>query len=99
MSPGTIGVESSMPCRIVIDFEEGHIHRMRNFGEALYHAFKQDDWASISVEEIDRAKTQLWVTVLAKRKVRRVSSLNARLLEQHHLDEISTQSTVIDANG
>jgi hypothetical protein len=79
----------NMARHIIIDFEPGHIHRMRNFGEALYHATREDGWASISLEEIDRATTQLRVTVLSRRRVRRTASAIQRLLERHHLADIA----------
>jgi hypothetical protein len=69
---------------------------MRNFGEALYHATVEDGWASISLQEIDRATTQLCVTVYSRRRVRRTASMIQKLLEQHHLANIARLTEVSD---
>ena len=58
-----------MARRIIIDFDlpterrdrNALIHRIGNFGEELYHACVDDGWASIPLEEIDRATSQLRV--------------------------------------
>jgi len=86
-----------MSREIVIDFhgeaaQSSLTHRVRNFGEALYHAFMKEGIAAISLEEVDRATTQLRVTVKSARKVRRVSSLIEELLDQHHLAAVARVS-------
>jgi hypothetical protein len=78
-----------VPRTLLIEFEPGHTHRIRNFGEALYSAFKEDDYALIALEEIDRATTQLHVRVRVNRQVRRISRLIQNLLERHHLVDIA----------
>lgn len=81
-----------MPRQIIIDFEPGHIHRMRNFGEALYRATREDGRASIGLEDVDRATTQLRVTVFPPRRLRRTLSMIEKLLERHHLADIARVS-------
>jgi hypothetical protein len=79
-----------MARQFVIAFEAGPdpsslVHRIRNFGEALYHACCADGWASISLDEVDRATNQLRVTVRSKRRARRTFAMIERLLESHFL--------------
>ena len=74
---------------IIIDSEPGHIHRMRNFGEALYHALQKNGWGSISLDEIDRATTQLRVAVFPRRSGRQIAQLIQKLLAKHHLAAIA----------
>jgi hypothetical protein len=75
--------------QIIIDFEPGHVHRMRNFGEALYQALQEDGWGSISLHEIDSATTQLRVTVFSRRSVRRIAQMIQKLLVKHRLAAIA----------
>jgi hypothetical protein len=56
---------------------------------ATYSSLQEDGQAQIALEEIDRATTQLRVTVHANRQVRRISKLIDKLLERHHLAEIA----------
>ena len=79
-----------MPHHLVIRFEPGHIHRIRNFGEELYHALKEDGWGSITLQDIDRATTEMCVAVHVKRRVRRISNLILRMLEKHNLASIAS---------
>jgi hypothetical protein len=65
------------------------IHRVRNFSEELFHACKEDGWASVSLQEIDRATNQLCVTVRSARRVRRISSMIDKLLDSHGLAAIA----------
>lgn len=60
---------------------------MRNFGEDLYRACKEDGWATISLEEIDRATDRLRVTVFSNRRARRTAGLINRLLHKHFLND------------
>ncbi len=60
-------------------------HQVRNFGEDLYHACKADGWATISIEDVDRATNELRVTVRSKRRLRRIVTMVEKLLEAHHL--------------
>ena len=83
-----------MARQIIIDFKPGHIHRMRNFGEALYRATLEDGWASVSLHDIDRATTQLCVTIRSRRRVRRIASMIQKLLEQHHLADLARLTQV-----
>jgi hypothetical protein len=85
---------------IVIDFDAVPIHQVRNFGEDLFRAFKDDDPASISLAEIDRATDQLRVVVRysSKRRVRSAVRTIEQLLEENflatraHLSQIDNPS-------
>jgi len=64
-----------LPREIVIDFDfredqdaGTEIHRIRNFSEDLYRACKQDGWASISLQQVDKATNQLRVAVRSQRR-------------------------------
>jgi hypothetical protein len=81
-----------MARQIIIDFEPGHIHRMRNFGEALYSTLQERGWGSISLHEIDSATTQLRVTVFRRRSVRQIAQMIQKLLVKHHLAAIASIS-------
>jgi hypothetical protein len=81
-----------MARQIIIDFEPGHIHRMRNFGEALYYTLQEDGWGSISLDEIDSATVQLRVAVFSRRRVRRIAQMIQKLLVEHHLAAIARLS-------
>jgi len=75
-----------MPRQIVISFEKPvDIHKMRNFGEALYHACEDDGRASITLQEVDRATKELRVTVRSARRVRTISAMIQKLLDEHFL--------------
>jgi hypothetical protein len=89
-----------MAWRIDIDFEmppsrqerTALIHRIRNFGEALYEAFRQFGKAEFDLGDIDRATNRLHVGEIKARQVRTVSSLIKEVLEQHHLSSIARLS-------
>jgi len=88
-----------MAWQIVIDFAGAEnapsfIHKFRNFGEDLWRACKQDGWASIGLEDIDRARNQLVVTVSSSRRVRRMVKLTNRLLGEHFLAQYARISEV-----
>ncbi len=86
-----------MSREIIIDFDQAAgapslTHQVRNFGEDLYRACKDDGWASISIEDVERATKQLRVVVRSKRRVRRVISMIDKLLERHFLSSRSRVS-------
>jgi len=89
-----------MPWRINIDFEmppgvrdqNDLIHRIRNFGEALYVAFKQSGKAEIDLSEVDRATNHFHVDDIKTRQVRTVFSLISKMLERHNLARIAQLS-------
>ena len=86
-----------MAREIVIDFTLGadqlsDISRIRNFGEDLYRQFRDDKWASISIDEVDRATDQLRVSVHSARRVRRVEQMINKVLKRHRLNEIARLS-------
>jgi hypothetical protein len=68
------------------------IHEMRNFGEDLYRAFKDDGWAEISLDEIDKATDHLRVTVFSARRARRINAIVNKLLNEHFLAGYATVS-------
>jgi hypothetical protein len=81
-----------MARRVIINFDLGDVHRIRSFGEELYHACLEDGWASISLGEIDRATTQLGVIVRSTRKVRRIVRMIEDLLRRHSLANVARVS-------
>ena len=84
-----------MPLSLAIKFPSstsGEIHRIRNFGEDLHRAFKNNGWAEISLEAIDRATDCLLVFVHHPKQLRRVEALIERMLSEQHLDQIGTVS-------
>jgi hypothetical protein len=90
-----------LPQEIIIDFDfrtdqnaSTEIHRIRNFGEDLYRACRDDGWASVSLQQVDRATNQLRVAVRSKRRIRRIASLIRGLLEKHFLTDQARLSTV-----
>lgn len=84
--------------RIIIDFIPGpnapSIHQIRNFGEDLWHACKEDGWATTSLDEADRATNRLEVTVLSKQRLHRIRQMIARLLASHFLDSHARMTIV-----
>ncbi len=72
--------------------DDALVHRLRNFGEELYREFSLSGQASISLEEIDSATTELHVLVKAQRHLGRVSAFIAKTLKQHNLDDLFTVS-------
>jgi len=77
-----------MPRRIIIDSdaepdERALIHRVRNFGEDLFRACREDGWAEISLDEVDRATNQLIVKVGSARRERRIAAMIEALLARH----------------
>ena len=80
-----------MVWRVVIDFDphpEREIGKVRNFGEDLWRACRDDTggWASTSLDEADRATNQLRVTVTSARRIRRTVKMIEDLLGEHFLD-------------
>ena len=86
-----------MPRKIVIDFDVGRedFVRVWQFGEALYHACREDGWAVIALDEVDRATNQLKVSVFSKRRVRRIEKLIHQLLEKHFLGDRARVSLIM----
>lgn len=77
-----------MPRKIIIDFDtqpgrRALVHRVRNFGEDLYRACREDGWAEISLDEVDRATNQLIVKVASARRERRIAAMIEALLASH----------------
>jgi hypothetical protein len=77
-----------MPRWIVIDFDQERdphslMHRVRNFGEDLYRACRDDGWAEISLADVDRAMDRLRVRVRSSKRERRIAIMIERLLAEH----------------
>jgi hypothetical protein len=77
---------------IVIDLDHLHLHIVRNFGEDLWREFRYDKWASTSLEEADKATSQLRVTVRSTRRFRRIHARVLTLLQRHGLGKSSRVS-------
>lgn len=86
-----------MPYRIRIDFDIGELDdpeygsrtfRVWNFGEDLFYAFRDSDLATISLDDVDRAASQLRVKVKSRSKVRRVVNIIDKLLGEHFPDSL-----------
>jgi hypothetical protein len=89
-----------MVWQIVIDVEAGQsslpsVHQLRNFGEDLWRTCKADGWSSVSLEDVDRARNQLIVTVRSSRRVRRTVKMISKLFDDHfftryaHISEVN----------
>lgn len=80
-----------MAHEIIIDFvadgDEPSVSRVRNFGEELYRTLREDGWASISLDDIDRATDQLRVKVFSRARIRRTMSHIQTILKRHYLVE------------
>jgi hypothetical protein len=92
-----------MPRWIVIDFDQERdprslMHRVRNFGEDLYRACRDDGWAEISLDEVDRATDQLTVRVLSAKRERRIAAMIERLLAAHRFTGKARLSQVHEPN-
>ena len=66
------------------------VHIMRNFGEALFTALRNDNWATIDIAEVDRATDRLRVAVRSARRLRRTRALIEKLLKEHFLSGYAT---------
>lgn len=75
------------------------MHRARNFGEGLHRACEDDGWASIALEDVDRATNQLVVTVASSRRVRRTAPMTTMLLGKHFLASHARVSKVQSPSG
>ena len=72
---------------IVIDFEAVSVHQVQNFGEVLFSVFREGKPASVSLDEIDRATSQLPVVIdyPSRRRVRETLKIIGQLLDEHLL--------------
>jgi hypothetical protein len=86
-----------MAWRLIIDFELPSgglargttIHRVRNFGEALFGEIKSSGLAELGIEEVDESTDRLCVHAIKSRKVRTVAAMVMSLPERQHLDDIA----------
>jgi hypothetical protein len=83
-----------MPSEILITFlaQPGAslAHRIRNFGEDLDRDVLQDRYASTTLEEIDKATSELRVQIRSAKSAGRTVSTIKKLLKQHLLVETAT---------
>lgn len=80
--------------QIVIDFSSAPNlkeigFRIWIFGEDLYRACRENEWASISLEGVDKATTRFRVTVHSKRRVKRTQEMIQKLLEKSHFTDVA----------
>jgi hypothetical protein len=92
-----------VPREIIIDLDaqpDRHalVHRVRNFGEDLYRACREDGWAEISLAEVDRATNQLIVKVGSARRERRIAAMIQALLAKHFFTGKARVSHVHEPN-
>jgi hypothetical protein len=79
--------------RFAIDFPESSgVHRVRNFGEDLYRAFREDRLASIDLADVDRATTQIVVdfSYSSRRRLKAATKLISEVLAKYLLDREGT---------
>jgi hypothetical protein len=79
-----------MAHEIIIDFqphgdEPSFTHRVRNFGEDLFRLLEPERYASISLNDVDTATTQLRVSVHSPARLGWTESEIGKLLKRHHL--------------
>jgi len=89
-----------LPTTLAIDFPgstHDEVHRIRNFGEDLHRALKNNGWAEISLDAVDVATDRLLVTVPHRKEVRRVEALIERMLSDQHLDKIGRLARLSEA--
>ena len=84
-----------MPSEILIKFtstqpERSFVHRIRNFGEDLDRDVLQDRYASTSLEEIDKATSEIRVQIPSAKSGGRTVATIKKLLKQHLLVETAT---------
>lgn len=76
-----------MPRRFRIVFDHAglpaSIHRVRNFGEALFLMARNRKTIICSLDEIDRATNTIFLTVRSANKARRVVAEVEKLLSTH----------------
>jgi hypothetical protein len=75
---------------LAVDFTIHDVHRVRNFGEDLWRALRDDRSATASLDEIDSATTRMHVVVRSTRQLKRVSKLIEGLLAEHNLSTVAT---------
>jgi hypothetical protein len=68
------------------------VHRFRNFGEDIYRALR--DQCSVSIDEIDAAKTSFLIRDVHKRNVRRISKIIHDELRRHNFEASATVTEV-----
>jgi hypothetical protein len=81
-----------MPSEILIRFaftqpEASFVHRIRNFGEDLDRDVLKDRYASTSLDEIDRATSEIRVQIRSAKTGGRTVATIKKLLKQHFLTE------------
>jgi hypothetical protein len=64
-----------------------NIHKIRNFAEALSLELDRSELGSLPMDEADRATTQVRITEIRKRNLRRCLALVDELLDQHFMKD------------
>jgi hypothetical protein len=81
-----------MPRQIIIECDYGSgeqppFSRVLDFNEALFRLARGDKWMSFPLSEIDKTTGQC-VHVKSARRLRRVSAVIEKLIEDHNLEGI-----------
>jgi hypothetical protein len=79
-----------MPSEILIKFaltEPSFAHRIRNFGEDLDREVVKDRYATTSLDEIDKATSEILVQLQSAKAGGRTVAMIKKLLKQHLLVE------------
>ena len=58
-----------------VEGEGKSVHEIRNFGEALFSIFREDNWASVDIAEVDACTDRFHVTLLRAGKMQRVRQM------------------------
>ena len=64
-----------------------NIHKIRNFAEALSLELERSELGSLPMDEADRATTQVRITAIRKRNLRRCLALVDEVLAQHFMKD------------
>ena len=62
------------------------VHRIRNWGEELYLGLRDERWAFVSMDDIDRATDRIAVVVFHARDLNKVRSAIDATLASHMLN-------------
>ena len=65
------------------------IHKIRNYGEDLFHEFSTSPMATIDINAVDRATNRLCVVVTRDRYKTRTVRLIEKVLSRHYLTDIA----------
>lgn len=71
---------------MVRDADSDLLHRVRNFGEKLFHEFEGNSLGSVDLSEVDRTTRSLVVKSIQTRNLGRVTQLLKRLSDAEFPD-------------